>query len=338
MFKTIEKGNFNTFVKRLIEKYRVEAPQTKGGKFAFNTLKNVSNLRLDHDVTILPPKKYFMPQVETILSFDKQEYTPNLDNEKFILLGVHPYDIYAFNVLDKLFEQNNPDAHYAIRRKNITVIGCDIINTSSKAFWSSMGTGTVDNGFDLMITDCDSYYVIQISSDNGKNLLNEFSINHDSSNEEIQKRNEVRKNLFKQFSGEKLDYPIADLSKRLEKSYDSSLWKKNSATCYSCGSCNLVCPTCYCFDVRDEIEFDLQRGQRQRCWDGCLLEDFASVMGGKHNFRKNKEDRYRHRYFRKGFYIYQKIGLLGCVGCGRCTINCVPDIANPVTIYNQLSM
>ncbi len=36
-------------------------------------------------------------------------------------------------------------------------------------------------------------------------------------------------------------------------------------------------------------------------------------------------------------YVPQKIGgQIACVGCGRCVGACLPDIANPVNIYNRL--
>ena len=36
-------------------------------------------------------------------------------------------------------------------------------------------------------------------------------------------------------------------------------------------------------------------------------------------------------------YVPAKIGGdIACVGCGRCVNACLPDIANPVAIYNQL--
>ncbi|MCX5636268.1 MAG: 4Fe-4S dicluster domain-containing protein, partial [Planctomycetota bacterium] len=103
-----------------------------------------------------------------------------------------------------------------------------------------------------------------------------------------------------------------------------------------CGSCNLVCPTCYCFNVQDDINWDMRTGNRQRVWDGCLLEGFTRVAGG-HEFRKNRADRFRHRLYRKGKYVPDKIGgEIACVGCGRCIDACLPDIANPVSVYNRL--
>ncbi len=101
------------------------------------------------------------------------------------------------------------------------------------------------------------------------------------------------------------------------------------------GSCVLVCPTCYCFDVMDNPDLSLKTGERGRTWDGCLLEDFAKISSGE-NFRNTKAARYRHRYFKKGKYLFDRFGFVSCVGCGRCSSNCLPDIANPVNLFNDM--
>ena len=121
------------------------------------------------------------------------------------------------------------------------------------------------------------------------------------------------------------------------KAYSHPLWEEMAKLCFSCGSCNLVCPTCYCFDVREEVNWDLSSGQRFRLWDGCMLADFATIAGNL-NFRKDRADRYRHRYYRKGKYVPAKIGgKIACVGCGRCITACVAKIANPVEVFNRLA-
>jgi ferredoxin len=66
-----------------------------------------------------------------------------------------------------------------------------------------------------------------------------------------------------------------------------------------------------------------------------MLTDFATVAGD-HNFRENRAARYRHRYYRKGKYLFDRMNQIACVGCGRCITACTTKIANPVEIYNTL--
>ena len=44
--------------------------------------------------------------------------------------------------------------------------------------------------------------------------------------------------------------------------WNSLLWDVLGERCLACGTCNLVCPTCYCFDVRDEVALSLDEGER----------------------------------------------------------------------------
>ncbi len=83
------------------------------------------------------------------------------------------------------------------------------------------------------------------------------------------------------------------------------------------------------------MAWDLQHGQRVRTWDSCQLGEFAEVAGG-HNFRRKPEERFRHRYYRKGKYLWDRQHHIACVGCGRCIGACPAKIANPVEVYNAL--
>ena len=80
---------------------------------------------------------------------------------------------------------------------------------------------------------------------------------------------------------------------------------------------------------------NLKEGERYRQWDGCMLADFAAVAGGG-NFRKDRESRFRHRMYRKGKYVPERFGKLGCVGCGRCASACLAEIASPAETFNML--
>ena len=124
----------------------------------------------------------------------------------------------------------------------------------------------------------------------------------------------------------RLPYNVRYLPELLDASYDSLLWDAIARRCFSCGTCTNVCPTCYCFDVQDKLNIDTVSGQRVRSWDSCQLRVFAEVAGGE-NFREHASSRMRHRVFRKGKFIQERTGKLGCVGCGRCSTNCVAKIS-----------
>lgn len=77
-------------------------------------------LALDYDVTLLPPKKYIMPQWETLIKFKvKPEVKVEevSDSSPVTIIGVHPYDLKAINQLDRLFEEKNPDENSSAVRQ-----------------------------------------------------------------------------------------------------------------------------------------------------------------------------------------------------------------------------
>jgi ferredoxin len=214
-------------------------------------------------------------------------------------------------------------------------VGIDPLSAGKWAFWSEMGSSTVDKGFDLWLTDIGGNYLVEIGTQKGEELL-KLAKTTAAIESDIKKRDELRGKLASLCKADrKLKKPVKELYSLFKKNYDSKLWEERAKKCYSCGSCNLVCPTCYCFDVRENVDLSLTSGQRERFWDGCLLEDFAMVGHGE-NFREDRSARYRHRLLRKMEYMVDKIGETACVGCGRCSSVCLPDIADPVKIIRDL--
>ena len=335
--KKLSREVLESFIEGLIKTEKVIGVQAQGDRFNFAPLSSAKDLRLDYDVTLRPPKQFFQPNVETLLTFDAASgYKSQHDNEKFILIGVHPYDMVAINQMDILFSQDNYDSHYMTRRENATIIACDVMTASKNVFASSMGTATVNKGYDTLLTDIGDSFVAEAATEKGETLLAKAAGTTQASDADLKKRQHVWDKNIKGLNKHKLDCKPSDLPDLLETAYNHPVWEEKAKTCFGCGSCNHVCPTCYCFNVKDEVNWDMKTGKRQRMWDGCLLDGFTKVAGN-HEFRKNRADRIRHRLYRKGKYVPSKIGgEIACVGCGRCVGACLTDIANPVTIYNRL--
>jgi ferredoxin len=335
---TVTKEQFKSFVAALVDsEQKVVGVQAKDDKFAFGELTDADALRLDYDVTILPPKKYMLPQKEALMNFEVAGAAETVEvDEKMVLLGVHPYDMVAINQMDELFSQGEYDTHYMSRRNNITIVACDVVTPSKNVFATSMNTATCDKGYDILLTAIGDEYVVDAPTDKGQALLDMMSGSKEATDADLNKRKAVQDKNIAELNKHDLECKPSFLPKLLEKAYDHPVWEEKARLCYSCGSCNQVCPTCYCFDVQDEVNWDLKTGTRCRSWDGCLLSNFATVAGN-HNFREKRADRFRHRLYRKGKYVPGKIdGQIACVGCGRCISACTAKIANPVEIYNTL--
>jgi ferredoxin len=335
--KKLSKEVFDGFVDTLIANGKVIGVQAKGDRFDYDVLDCSAALRLDYDVTLQPPRKCFTPPTETLLTFDVNGgYKSNMDQEEFVLIGVHPYDMAAINQMDELYRQDNYDGHYFARRDNATIVACDVATPSKNVFASSMGTATIQEGYDVLLTDIGDAYLAEAATDKGEQLMAKAIGAREADDADLQKRQGVWDKNNEQLNKHKLNCKPSELPELLEKAYDNPVWDEKAKTCFSCGSCNQVCPTCYCFNVQDDVAWDMKTGSRIRAWDGCLLDGFTKVAGD-HEFRNKRPDRFRHRFYRKGKYVPGKIGgQIACVGCGRCVAACLPDIANPVSVYNRL--
>ncbi len=318
LVKTITKKDFSTFVNTLIKEgsFDIVGVQEKGKRYVFDTLLSGDDLRLDYDVTILPPKKYFLPQYETLLKFSLQkpfETKETLPDIPRIIIGVHPYDIIALEQTDRHYLDQQQDDFYKKRRENTLIIGVDIQRVSERSFAASMKTNTTESGFDLLLTDIGNSYAVTIGSEKGDKLLKKYATVRDASSTELNRIKTVRNAIVKKYK-QRIKIDKENWSELLVANYDHAIWEEHSDVCMECSSCTMVC----------------------RTWDGCMLKDFTKVGSGE-VFRDEIKERYRHRFFRKGNYLPERYGFVACVGCGRCGIACLPDIADPCNLINELA-
>jgi len=341
VLRILEKNNLKIFLEALLREYEVIGVVRKkvGTKnlsdsnfFDYSPLEAADELVLDFDLTIQPPKRFLFPPEETIFQFDIKngKIEAIFEIKPKILFGVHPYDILAINLLDKALKNNEP---YQKRRENTLIFGIDPVRVSHFSFWSTMKSDKVEYGYDIMLTDIGNNYVLEAKTEKGEEIIKQVPT-WEAFPSEIREREKVRARIKAICDGRRLNFPMEELPLMLDKSYEHPIWERQANKCLACATCNLVCPTCYCYDIQDSLNIDLKTGKRYRIWDACLLKDFAAISG--YNFRDNIVDRYRYRFYCKGKYIYERLGMMGCVGCGRCSWQCPTHIADPIEIYNKL--
>jgi sulfhydrogenase subunit beta (sulfur reductase) len=333
----IDKKSVAPFVTRMMGDYRVVGPVARGIKYAFDQIEDPADLQLGYNTSILPPKKYLQPQEERMMTFSrsgKPAAELAIDAPPTVILGVHTCDLHGIRVLDEAFSQGHPDAFYLERRKNTLLVGIECLTPCDEhSFCKSMGTLTVDNGYDLHLTDLGDSYSVDVGSQAGRALLQNYSDARQATEADMKAINKVLGAKWSRFPY-KLEFDVGELSPLMAQSYDNPLWDQLAEICLACGQCTLVCPTCFCFNVYDEVELNLTDGERRRRWDSCQLDEFARVAGGE-SFRKHQAARLRHRFMRKGRYLMEKYGELGCTGCGRCARSCLVDIS-PEHVFNEL--
>ncbi len=336
--KTINKGDMPAFVSSAMGQFAVYGPvarETERG-FMFAPIKAAAQLRLDYTTTILPPRKFLLPQEETLFTFqtDGMSATPAFDMQWRALFGVHTCDLHAMALLDDVFTKGQPDAHYIKRRSTTLVVSVECLAPcDDQSFCKSMNTLTANFGYDLHLTDIGDFYAVDVGTAAGEALLTNHARSHDATQAEMAALDKALSAKWGRFPL-KLDVDAKELPALMGVSQRDPLWDELGSKCLSCGACNLVCPTCYCFDVHDHVTLDGKSGSRARTWDSCQLDEFARVGTGE-NFRKTRAKRLLHRFNRKGKFIADSYGRTGCVGCGRCARACLVNIT-PTGVWNSL--
>lgn len=323
---------------------RVEAECTPPVRYEYKAVLRAEQLSLEFNYCLYGPKAALLPPRETLFEFHRQDghfhAVPTFENRPAALLGVHPCDLHALRTLDLVFEQGETDEHYAVRRRNLFVVGVDCAAPCAEGvFCADLDTNRIEIGYDVMLFPLErprgnaaGVYGAHLATNAGREWLATAGHQPDVRDERLFRTYlEAKQRAFPRA----LKAVAGDIPGVLERSYDSLLWEATAKRCYSCGSCNLVCPTCYCFDIQDENDLPIDSGRRARLWDGCMLRDFAAVAGG-HNFRSSAAQRLRHRIYRKSKWIGEATGLQGCVGCARCDRACTAEISIR-EILNQLS-
>lgn len=170
--KILSKANFEGFCKYLMSKWTLAAPPVKKGgmhSYVFDIVENFADISLDHTPTILPPKKYFMPQHETLLEFDTskgQDMKAVVNIEHMILLGgVHTCDLMGIQCLNHVFLDRPKDYHYLERHNRIALIGIECLEKCDRyASCALMETASPSGGYDLFMTDLGDSYNIEINT------------------------------------------------------------------------------------------------------------------------------------------------------------------------------
>ena len=178
-------------VESLAKEMEVVGVKSRHGKYVYDKIANFDELCLDYDVTVMPPTKYLLPAKETLLKFkvgDEPKVEPVIEAIPRAIIGVHPYDIKAIELLDEVFMATNPDPNYIARRQNTIIIGVDCLNPSPKSFAPSMGTHLTETGFDLLLTDIGADYMVTVGSEKGAELLAKYAQVREPTGDEIAKQ------------------------------------------------------------------------------------------------------------------------------------------------------
>lgn len=324
----LNKSDYLDFLTYLLKYQKLVAPVDLGyDNFSFREIANVKDVVLHYKPTVIPPKKYLLPKCEIIQQFDigKNEWDPVIDFEPATILGIHTCDLAAIECLNLVFSQDPQDMNFIKRRDSLLLIGYECCDYCDQyAMCALMRTHKPSAGYDLMISEFSDYYIFHVGTAAGEQLIKSSKLMTSASDVEQLELCKLHKMKEETFIND-VHTSYESLSDIFDKGFFSQVWHDLELKCLSCGNCTNVCPSCYCFDIEDDIDLDLKNGFRYRKWDSCQNEEFAQVAGGE-NFRKSRADRQRHRCMRKFVYPMKKFNRYFCTGCGRCSRACMAGI------------
>jgi sulfhydrogenase subunit beta (sulfur reductase) len=339
-FVILKKDRLNDFISNLAKDQKVVAPVSRGyNTYSFQPVTSGKNVIFDKYIpTILPPKKYFMPQRETILEYNTsagQDMEAVVEFEKLVIAGVHTCDLAGIQAINMVFSERPRDINYLIRKNRVSIIGLECIEYCDKYAGCTLVNNHLPNGgYDLFFTDIGDSFIVHVNTKAGDDIVENtkvFGKAEDKHLKDLEKVREKKRGIFKN----EVQIEHQKVAALFEKSFDSKVWDDLNKRCLSCGNCTIVCPTCYCFDMIEDPNLDLVTGKRYRMWDSCQSEPFAKVAGGE-NFRKTRGMRQRHRYYRKFKYQYDRFSRYHCTGCGRCTRTCMASISLKETLESLI--
>lgn len=342
IYKTITKKDFKTFIEGLIEDNQTIGPKQvatdANGKpiYKFVEVRSYDELDLDYTTTYSSVKNFFLPFREELARFEfgdsdweqKIEYTVH----PRVIVGLRPCDINGLLILDKVFVTGAfPSPYYIARRRNTFIVGMDH-EPLEDCFCDSLNQHAVRAGFNLFCSDIGDKYYLTINSSKAFNFLKRVGV-ADPTEEDDRKYIARRKHIKKAF---KTKVEVSGLRSFLDIEFKSAIWEKWGDKCLNCGTCAMVCPTCYCHGIDESIDVRLTTAHKDRVTYSCNIVDFAEVAGG-HNFRPKREDRLKYRYYHHYRGFSENADEQICVGCNRCGRACLASI-NPKDVINDLRL
>lgn len=302
------------WLSELLKERILITPTESDGLLLFQPISKVEDIILDFENTALSPKGWFFPPTETLVTIKSQdghtELIPATAEQEAVILGVRPCDARGIALMNKPFLQEPSDRLYQQRRAQTTIIGLACSRVRPECFCTSMGSAPNDPTYsDVLLTEADDGYVAQAITEKGKALLShspavdtEATIPSPPSPEIV---------------------PAEGIVPVIRGFFDDIYWEHLADRCLHCNICAYVCPTCYCFDVRD---FPNKGGiDRVRTWESCQSPGFTRIAGG-YDPRASKGARLKQRFYHKLLYFAEEFEASACVGCGRCVRLCPVNI------------
>lgn len=325
---------------------KIYVPAEIGDYYQFEIFSDETTPVFNYSNTKLSPKGLIYPQSMRMFSFRIDSNNPDSNILKEIpreyppiaVVGIRPCDAEAFLLVKKNFD--NPeykDPWWVSAYESATFIGLACNEPSSTCFCSSVGGAPFcEKGLDAIIVDLGDKFYIKSITEKGETFLSVLGDECSAPEEnDAQSISKLASDALEKCNSEVKVNNLAE-KKQLDLFY-APFWENQTFSCLNCGTCTSLCPTCWCFDIQDEIYGS--EGERIRNWDSCMFPLFT-LHGTGHNPREEKYSRPRQRFMHKlKYYVDKYKNGVQCTGCGRCVRSCPVniDIRNIAGLMNNFS-
>ena len=325
----IEKEGWVQGLEKLQTDYRLFGPVADKDSFEFKELREFQTPVLDLGNTRLSAKSAVYPQSQTMFDYTLDESKEDhhimkeveLEGKPRAIIGIRPCDAASFPLVKRNFDSSDySDPFWVKPYEQSTFIGFACDQPSTTCFCTSAGGGPYnEEGLDLLISIDGENFTAKVLTEKGEALASAAGWNTDAAGADFQAKKEAAEQKIKvTLSTEKLK------DKKTTELFGAPFWDEVAFSCLNCGTCTYSCPTCWCFDIQDEVQGT--EGQRSRNWDSCMYPLFT-LEGSGHNPRPNKVQRVRQRFMHKlKYYVDKYESGIQCVGCGRCIQLCPVNI------------
>jgi sulfhydrogenase subunit beta (sulfur reductase) len=333
---TIRRHDVAKWLERLLVTGDVIAPVAgHGGDVIFSTIRSPAQVLWDFENPLHPPKQFVLPQTDPIAAIRADgrgyEVEPVYDDSRRILFNVRSCDVKGIAFLNQMHAMEPADDSYLCRSNNLTVISLACNSPCPLCFCVCTDSGPfLSHGYDIQLTDLGDKYLVEVGSDKGRAAASHGDpFLCEATDSEAAQRKALELTARNRFGPETCHF--ASAMRRISTGrIADALWDKMGDWCLECGGCNLICPTCYCFSVKDLARDGMWL--RCRTWDSCQYAAFTLEASG-HNPREHRKDRMKRRFFHKvSAQYYMRDGMVGCVGCGRCVKVCLGTTDMPAVV------
>lgn len=337
----IDKSQFADGLAKLRKGHTLIGPVREKAFYNYKELDEGQLPDFSFQNTRLSPKAIVFPQSEDMFTYCLDENRDDAhrlmeapkDYSPRVVLGVRPCDAKAFELVRMNFDTNEYKDPYWLNLFNATTfvgLACD--QPCRTCFCTTAGCGPYhEQGLDMLLSDQGDHFLAKPLSEKGEALLAAAGWQNRVDADFEEKRLAAEAKITSTISTGNLR--AADTLAL----HAADIWEDISFACINCGTCTFVCPTCWCFDIQDEVHG--RNGKRMRNWDSCMFPIFTVHTTG-HNPRDTKVQRARQRFMHKLKYFVDKYdaGIM-CVGCGRCVSQCPVniDIRNVSERMNNLA-